>query len=85
MERAIDFYTTSSPEDLFEECFITGGTASIPGLLLRIEELLKIPINIFNPFDKIEYNSRRIKPENLEEVSRCGSVALGLAMRSFAK
>ena len=85
MERAIDFYTTSSPEDLFEECFISGGTVSTPGLLPRIEELLKIPINVFNPFDKIEYNSRKIKTDKIEDARHSGVIALGLAMRDLSK
>ncbi|MCY4523952.1 MAG: pilus assembly protein PilM, partial [Halobacteriovoraceae bacterium] len=84
MERAIDFYTTSSPEDLFEECFVTGGTVLTPGLMTGIEELLKVPVTIFNPFDKIE-SARRIKQNELEEARHCGSVAFGLAMRSLVE
>ncbi len=83
LRKTLDFYITASQDDTIEDCYITGGTARLPGLVEGLETLLGVKVNIFNPFDKIDFDKKRFTDEEIAEISTRGVVAIGLAMRSL--
>jgi type IV pilus assembly protein PilM len=46
-----------------------------------IEERIGTPVEVFNPFTKIEYNMNEYSPEYIKEVGPLAAVAVGLALR----
>ena len=82
IKKTVDFYISSTSDESFVECVLTGGSSLIPGLTEGLEALLGISVSIMNPFEAIEYDPKKIKEEQLNEIAYRGSGVLGLAMRS---
>jgi len=80
ISKTINFYVTSTNDETFVGCMITGGGAEVPGLVDALGAVLKVEVDILNPLDVIEVNSKRVKSEEQEIVFR-GAVAIGLALR----
>lgn len=81
IKKTIDFYISSTSDESFVECILTGGSSLIPGLVEGLEALLGINVNIMNPFEVIDYDKKNIKEEQLNEIAYRGAAVLGLAMR----
>lgn len=81
IKKTLDFYISSTSDDAFVKCFITGGSARIPGLLDGLSALLSIPVEILNPFDVIGYDEANFDEEMLNEIAFRGCTAIGLALR----
>jgi type IV pilus assembly protein PilM len=50
----------------------------LPGL---IEERISMPVEVFNPFAKIDYNPEVFDPEYIKQVAPLAAVGVGLALR----
>lgn len=85
VKKTIDFWLTSSSDEAFNACVITGGGALIPGLEEALAEVLETDVVIINPFSKMTFNKNKIDNDLATEISHKGLVALGLAMRSIEK
>lgn len=85
LKKTIDFYVTSSSDDNFKGCVITGGNSLIPGIAEGLESLLGIPVSVLNPFEKIDYEKKLFSDEEINKVAFTGVVAIGLAMRELKK
>ena len=83
LKKTIDFWVSSTSEEAFDGCFITGGGAQIPGFTEALQELLETDVQILNPFSKFTYNKNNISEDELDDVSFMGACAIGLAMRSY--
>ncbi|WP_164848241.1 type IV pilus assembly protein PilM [Halobacteriovorax sp. HLS] len=81
IKKTIDFYISSTSDESFVECVLTGGSCLIPGLIEGLEALLGISVSIMNPFEAIDYDKKNIKEEQLNEIAYRGAAVLGLAMR----
>ncbi|MCK5884542.1 MAG: type IV pilus assembly protein PilM [Bacteriovoracaceae bacterium] len=82
IKKTIEFYITSTSDESFEKVYLTGGGALTPGLSEKIESVLGLEIQFFNPFEKLEYG-KKLSEEDLEEVGFLGVASIGLAMRKF--
>ncbi|PIK14477.1 MAG: hypothetical protein CES88_09030 [Halobacteriovorax sp. JY17] len=82
IKKTVDFYISSTSDESFVECVLTGGSSLIPGLTEGLEALLGISVSIMNPFEAIEYDPKKIKEDQLNEIAYRGAGVLGLAMRS---
>jgi len=83
IKKSIDFYVTSSSDDSFEKCFITGGSVMLPGLVAGLESLLGIDVEILNALEKFTYSSKNFSEEELNSIAYTGGVALALSMRGL--
>ncbi len=83
IKKTVDFYISSTSDESFIECVLTGGSSLIPGLTEGLEALLGINVSIMNPFEVIKYDPKNIKEEQLNEIAYRGASVLGLAMRSL--
>ena len=83
LKKTIDFWVSSTSEESFDGCFITGGGAQIPGFSEALQELLETDVQILNPFSKLTYNKNNISEDELEDASFMGVCTIGLAMRSY--
>lgn len=85
LKKTIDFWMSSTSEDHFDGCFLTGGGAQIPGFTEALQELLETEVQILNPFSGMSYNKNNIPDEMIDEIAYRGVCAIGLAMRSVPK
>ncbi|MDP2992926.1 MAG: pilus assembly protein PilM, partial [Deltaproteobacteria bacterium] len=70
------------PDHSLAKIVLSGGSAKIAGLsdILRLET--DIPVEIFDPFARIDVDPDRFDPEYISQVGPQAAIAIGLALRS---
>ncbi len=81
IRKTIDFWESSSSEEVFEQCYLTGGCSQIPGFSEALEEVVGTQIKLLNPLEKISYSDKNISPEQIDSIVSRGASAIGLGMR----
>lgn len=82
IKKTMDFYVSSTSDESLASVYITGGSVQIPGILEGLEALLGVEVSVINPFEKFEYNEKKISEDDIEDIAYKGVSVLGLAMRS---
>ncbi len=81
IQRSLDFYAGTAVDANFTKVYLSGGTAKIPALFKTIESRVGVPVEILNPFRKIDVDNRKFDPSFIMEVAPMAAVAVGLALR----
>ncbi|CAM4529766.1 MULTISPECIES: type IV pilus assembly protein PilM [Myxococcus] len=81
IQRSLDFYAGTAADSNFSKVYLSGGTAKIPALFKTIEARTGVPVEILNPFRKIEVDNRKFDPAFVMDVAPMAAVAVGLALR----
>jgi type IV pilus assembly protein PilM len=81
IQRSLDFYAGTAADSNFTKVYLSGGTAKIPALFKTIEARTGVPVEILNPFRKIEVDNRKFDPAFIMDVAPMAAVAVGLALR----
>jgi len=81
IQRSLDFYAATAPDSHVGKVFLSGGTARIPALFKVIEQRAGVPVEVLNPFRKIEVDNRRFDPAVIMNAAPAATVAVGLALR----
>ena len=68
---------------MFESCYVTGGSAQIPGILDGLEALLGFPVSLLNPFEAISFDDSDISEAEFKDISFRSVCAIGLGMRQL--
>jgi type IV pilus assembly protein PilM len=79
--RSIEYFKSTSANENIEKVYLSGGTARIPDLDTQLAERLGMTVELVNPFNSIEINTKEFDPEYLKQVSPMAAVAVGLAIR----
>jgi type IV pilus assembly protein PilM len=82
VQRAMQFFFTSTQYNSVEHLLLTGGSAVIPGLEDTVSSRTQVNTLIANPFASLQI-SPRIQPKRLISDAPSLMVACGLAMRRF--
>ncbi|MFT4580790.1 MAG: type IV pilus assembly protein PilM [Gammaproteobacteria bacterium] len=82
VNRALQFFYSSSQVGAVDHVVIAGGCASIAGIDKLISEKLDTPVTIANPFAKMSVASR-VRADALANDAPAMMIACGLALRSF--
>ena len=82
VQRAMQFFFTSTQYSSIEHILLTGGSAVIPGLEDLVGSRSQVSTRVANPFANMQV-SPRIQPKKLLVDSPSLMVACGLAMRRF--
>lgn len=85
LKKTIDFWVSSTSEETFDGCVLTGGGAQIPGFSEALQELLETEVQVLNPFSAMSYNKNNISEDDINGIAYRGVCAIGLAMRSVPK
>jgi len=85
LKKTIDFWMSSTSEETFDACVVSGGAAQTPGMIDALQEVLETEITVLNPFSTMTYNQKNINEEEIEDIAYRGTVAIGLAMRTLGK
>lgn len=83
LRKSVEFWTASASDEMFTGCYLTGGSALIPGFPEAIGELFDLEVHILNPFDAMTFNQKNISEDDIDEIAYQGVGAIGLAMRSL--
>lgn len=82
MQRAMQFFFTSTPYTSVDHILLTGGSAVIPGLDDVVNTRCQVPSAVANPFASMSI-SPRIQLKRLVSDAPSLMVACGLALRRF--
>ncbi len=81
IQRSLDFYAGTAADANFSKVYLSGGSAKIPALFKTIESRVGVPVEILNPFKRIEIDNRKFDPAFIMDVAPQAAVAVGLALR----
>lgn len=83
IRRAIDFYYANHPDYRLAKIVLSGGSVKIAGYsdILRLET--DIPVEIFDPFARIDVNPDKFDLEYISQIGPQAAIAMGLALRSI--
>jgi type IV pilus assembly protein PilM len=82
LNRALQFFYSSSQIGAVDQIIIAGGCASTPGIAELVEAKTGTKTTIANPFANMSLSSR-IKADGLSNDAPAMMIACGLALRSF--
>lgn len=83
IKRALDFLSSTFPDETIEKLYISGGSTRIPGFRKYLELETDLPIEELNPFANLQVNEKVFDPKYLSYMGPQASVAVGLALRSI--
>jgi type IV pilus assembly protein PilM len=85
LKKAIDFYkASSSAEGYPTDLYISGGSAFLKGLAGLFENIIGLPVKILNPLHGFTVG-HGIEPEYISAIAPQMAIAIGLALRTWAK
>jgi len=79
--RSFDYFKTTSPNESITRIFLSGGGAKLTGLVGLLSERSGIPVEILNPFNRIEISPNQFDADFISEMSPQAAVGVGLALR----
>ena len=81
IQRSLDFFLATSGEAEMHRIYVTGGSSNLPSLPNAIGRRSRVPVEVFNPMEKIAVEAKEVNTELLQSRAAQFSVALGLALR----
>jgi type IV pilus assembly protein PilM len=82
VKRALDFLSTTYPDENISKIYISGGSCRIPGFQKYLEMETETPVVEINPFANLQINEKAFDPKYLSYMAPQAAVAVGLALRS---
>jgi type IV pilus assembly protein PilM len=82
IQRALQFFISSSANRPVDSIVLAGGCASIPSIDQLVGQVLGMPTYVANPFVNMILSSR-VRPLSLSNDAPSMMIACGLALRSF--
>ena len=83
IQKTFDFFRASSSGEHIEKIYLAGGSSKVPGLVESLRQEFSMPVELFNPFQKIAPPMEGVGAELVEHNPGQLAVAVGLALRSF--
>ena len=83
IQKTFDFFRATSAGEHIEKIFMAGGSARVPGLIEALRREFSLPVDLLNPFQRVEYAEGTPAAEMIEQNAGQLAVAVGLALRSF--
>jgi type IV pilus assembly protein PilM len=81
IQKTFDFFKATAASDRIDRVLVSGGTSRVDGFLERLGERFGAPVELFDPFRKIQIDPRKLGIARLEDVAPTSAVAVGLALR----
>jgi type IV pilus assembly protein PilM len=83
IQKTFDFFRQTTTTENIQQIYVAGGTARIEGLVDLLREEFNIPVEVMNPFRKVDSDPSKIDPSYINDIAPRMSIAVGLALRSF--
>lgn len=81
IKKAIDLYHANHADAPLTRLVLSGGGSKVFGLLDFLANETNISVELFNPFDNMTVNSKKIDPDYLKNVGPEMAIATGIAIR----
>jgi type IV pilus assembly protein PilM len=81
IEKTFQFYRSNVTEGRIDLIMLSGGTANLEDLTTLFQNEFEIPVQIANPFNRLEVNPKRFDISYMDEMAPAFNVAVGLALR----
>lgn len=81
IQRSLDFFMATSGDADIARIFVTGGTACLASLARAIENRSRVPVETWQPTEKINVDAKEVDRTLLARRGLQLSVALGLSLR----
>jgi type IV pilus assembly protein PilM len=76
IHKTFDFFRATATSDRIDRILLSGGASSVDGFAQALEERFEAPVELFDPFKKIEFEGGVSR-----DVASKAAVAVGLALR----
>lgn len=81
IQRSFEFYRASAGDQPIEKAYLSGGCAGIKGLSQILSSRLKLPVELLNPFRRIDIPEKLFDADYVSDMGPMAAVAVGLAIR----
>ncbi len=81
--RSFDYFKSTSNNEDINRILLSGGGAKVSNLLACLEEKSGIPVEMVNPFKRIEISETQFDLDFIREMAPLASVGVGLALREI--
>lgn len=81
IQNSIDFYQATASDGQISKLFVTGGSSQVPGLMDYVSGAVGIGYEIFDPFLKVSFESKKFNEMFIDSIRPFAAIALGLALR----
>ena len=79
--NSLDFFQSTTTYEKIGKLYLSGGGSKIKDFDMTLQQQIGIPVEIANPFKKVEYSGRAFDLEYLREIGPIMAVGVGLASR----
>jgi type IV pilus assembly protein PilM len=84
IKKAIDLYMANNPDNPLTLLVLSGGGAKVKGLLEYIKQETGLDVVLFNPFETMIIDEKKIDRQYLDSIAPEMAIAAGLAIREAA-
>jgi type IV pilus assembly protein PilM len=81
IQKTFDFFKATAASDRIDRVLVSGGTSRVDGFVDRLAERFGTPVELFDPFRRIQFDAKHFGIERAEDVAPTSAVAVGLALR----
>lgn len=79
--NSIDFFQSTTTYEKIGKMFLSGGGSKMKDFDVILQQHIGIPVEVVNPFKKIDYTGKDFDLEYLREIGPIMAVGVGLALR----
>ncbi len=79
--NSMEFFQSTTTYEKISKLYLSGGGSKIKDFDIVLQQQIGIPVEIVNPFKKIEYSEKNFDLEYLREIGPMMAVGVGLATR----
>ncbi len=79
--NSLDFFQSTSTYEKIGRLYLSGGGSKIKDFDTTLQQQIGMPVEIVNPFKKVDYSGRSFDLEYLREIGPIMAVGVGLASR----
>jgi len=79
--NSLDFFHSTTTYEKIAKLYLSGGGSKIKDFDIALQQHIGIPVEVVNPFKKIEYSGKNFDLEYLREIGPLMAVGVGLASR----
>src|SRR5437660_5283374 len=83
IQKTFDFFRATAAGEHIERIYMAGGSVLISGLMEALRTEFSIPVEVLNPFHRIQQSADMVGSSLLASNTSQLAVAVGLALRSF--
>ena len=85
VQKTFDFFAATSAEGPVDELVVSGGCALTPNLLQILRERFGVPVELMDPFRRVQVRESDFDAEWLRSVAPMLAVTVGLAIRKVGE